>query len=141
LEKSSRIQSATASADCSACFALGVMHACKKTVKIVFPNMIVDLVDRIGFAHFVGFLEGKIAFFRADERELKEKWNVHPLVLLLCIHINGKETYRTNVSLFKKEAKEVWGTLGLVELKKSKKIIEKADFDNRESLSCGYTLI
>ncbi len=102
-------------------FSIQPHGAVKKSIIIVFPNMIIDLIDRIGFAHFVGFLNGKIPFFQVDERELKENWSVHPLVLLLSVHVDGRKIQNIQVSLFKKSEAEMSGTLNIVDIEKIKK--------------------
>jgi len=93
----------------------------RKAVEIEFPNMIVGLIDRMGIVHFTGFLNGKIPSFLVDERELKEKWSLHPLDLLLSIHINGKKMYHTHIALFRETEGERSGTLGVVEIERIKK--------------------
>lgn len=92
----------------------------KKTIVINFPNMILNLVDRIGIAHFAGFLDGKIPIFTADERELKERWSEHPLDLILSVHIDGKKIIHTSVSLFRKGDRVVSGTLSVVDIERIK---------------------
>jgi hypothetical protein len=93
----------------------------KKKIVIVFPNMVVDLVHRIGFAHFGGFLDGKTPFLVADERELKEKWSAHPLNMLLSVHINGRKKSHSYISLYTETEKGVSGTLNIIDIEKIKK--------------------
>ncbi len=92
----------------------------KKTITINFPDMIPNLVDRIGFAHFAGFLnkKRKAALFTADERELKEKWGEHPLYLLLSVHVDGKGILHTHVPLYRKGQRVVLGTLDVVNIER-----------------------
>jgi hypothetical protein len=102
-------------------FSISPHETIKKRLKITFPNMIVDYVDRLGLAHFGGFLDGKIPFLRVEETELKEKWSEHPLTLLLSIHVDGKRKYHTYVMLWKNNEKAASGTMSIIDIEKIKK--------------------
>ncbi len=91
----------------------------RKSFEIVFPNMLLDLVDRMGIAHFSGFLNGKIPIFNVYEKELKEKWSDCPLHMLLSIHINGEKMRHIHVPLIKSE-RESLGTLSIIDVEKIK---------------------
>jgi hypothetical protein len=93
----------------------------KKTTTIIFSDMFVDLIDRIGIAHFVGFIDGKIPFLSVYETELKEKWSVHPLDLLLTVHVDGKKIHNTNITLFRRSEGSESGTLNVIDIEKIKK--------------------
>ena len=91
----------------------------RESFEIVFPNMLLDLVDRMGVAHFSGFLNGKIPIFSVYERELKEKWSDCPLYMLLSIHINGEKIRHLHVPLVKSERESI-GTLSIIDVEKIK---------------------
>lgn len=95
----------------------------KKTIKITFPNIILDLVDRSMIAHYRGLIDGETAFYTIDEKELKEKWSDHPLLILLSVHIDAKKLVNTNITLTKENSKRVRasGTLSYSEVEKIKK--------------------
>jgi len=89
---------------------------------IEFQNIILDYIDRKGWVHFVGFMNnGKTPFLRSDTRELKEKWSVHPLVMLLTVHVNVKKEYRRYIQLFKKNEKISAGTFNIIDIKRIEK--------------------
>lgn len=110
-------------------FTIAPHELVKKTIKFRFSNMILSLVDRIGFAHFVGFLNGKIPLVIIDEKEYLQNWEKLPLNLLIVAHINGKKLVRKNISIFKKEPnlEGISGSLNVIDIAK----IEKSFLEGR----------
>ncbi|MEM2105076.1 MAG: hypothetical protein QXV21_01205 [Candidatus Bathyarchaeia archaeon] len=103
-------------------FSIPPHETIKKKIVIEFPNMILDYIDRKGWAHFVGFLSnGKTPLLHANTKELKEKWSTHPLVMLLTVHVNAKKEYRRYVQLFKEDEKISAGTFNIVDIKRIEK--------------------
>jgi len=96
-----------------------------KEITFHFSNIIPRMVDRVGIAHFMGFINGKIPFAIIDEREKYKDWENSPLNMLLLVHINGKKLIRNNVPLFKKEfiPENVSGSLSFVDVAKIQKDI------------------
>ena len=107
----------------------------RKTIVIVFPNMFPDLVDRIGLAHFAGFLRGKTPLLNVYETELKEQWSAHPLDLLLSVHIDGKRIYDVQVSLFRIGDQSMSGTLNVIDIERVKQ-----DFREEGARKAHYRL-
>jgi hypothetical protein len=102
----------------------------KKEIELVFSSLIIECIDRIGLAHFAGFIDGKTPFLRVDERELKEKWHLHPLIMILSIHVNGKKKHHKLIGLWGNADNISHGSLNMIDIEKIKK-----DIRDRKDLS------
>ncbi|RLF43260.1 MAG: hypothetical protein DRN18_00540 [Thermoplasmata archaeon] len=70
-----------------------------------FKNINVDLLERVGFAKFLGWLRGEVPIVIADEREKEKLWDTLPLQTLLLLHVDAEETENIYIPVFPEDHK------------------------------------
>jgi len=100
-------------------------HSSKKIkLEFNFKNIKLNLIERCGYAYFMGWLNGVPTFFMS-EIEKERKWDSLPLDVRLVLHIDAKVKKIIDFCVLNdKQFKEEYmgsGTLGLVDTERAKK--------------------
>ena len=89
-----------------------------------FKNVRLNLLDRCGYAHFLGWLN-KIPTFIASEDEIERKWESLPIIVKLFLHIDAKDKKSINFCVLNSkqfiEEHSESGTLNLIDVENAKK--------------------
>jgi hypothetical protein len=93
-------------------------EAIKIDLDFVFPQVIVNLLNRSGHAKLKGFIGGT-PIVEADEIQFIKEWDNLPLIMYITLHVDAKENIRTMVLLEKEDSQNIpdeRGTYSAVEI-------------------------
>lgn len=101
---------------------VGVHESAKLNLSFVFDNVNVDILDRFGTAHIMGFYQD-VPMVIVDERENQLNWDKNPIMLLISLHINGDKIHKMVVPLFNMELQQehLRGSLNAIDIARLEK--------------------